>query len=1118
MRLRFNALLASLHIFHLFYTGTASAKDSDPPTIHISVSNCSGYCAWKLKADATPRHRYKNWLAHKKDESKTNHERWEDRFHILMKSGGHRAVKKAKMNSRRWTFAVERETCENFYYTICGDRNDRQPMVEAGGGQLFDLFHLRGRRSKRWTRVKLLLKNKYEFPVNISFSITRNVGSDIIGCIAIGDLGARSRHRCRDTKAVDLMLTSFRELLSSTIDSLKKRNHRHNLLIFSKKRFEVQIKVLNIILLSCTKDTSFPKILKNQNSKSSVIKSRNLPFNHRFPYDSQNHLVPSKSRTIRSATTQGNNTCNFEAGFCIWLQQSTMDDLQWSMNAGLTPTRQRGKILTGPVNDHTFGTDQGNYAYLETSKTQTGDYADLITMNNFKGDTNLEFFYHIHGQSVGSLKIFYWQEGLPYPLASTQSYWSVSKDKGDQWIHERMTIVNRSTPYKIILRATVGGQGTSDIAIDDISIRVAEQVTDTSTPSHTQVVMSVLFSCDFDYGTICNWTHPESAPMNWLVRSTPTPTGRTGANRDHTSGSGRFAYIETTSEDGQSLAAGTEAVITSSWVTTKPDCPVSMSFYYNMFGQDINSLTIQLNNIPQSNLWGKSGPQHNDGNTWSRAEYDLPRSVEGKRFQFKVVAVRGNGQHGDICIDDIMITQVCGGSTVAPPTSEPPTTTFDTSTKTSPTTHTKTKSVIASSSTLKQTTPSAHAITEPLTSTHSTPGDTKFSTTFATEAVAFTPTTVEKTIAFGLFSTKQVTEILSSANTEATSSSDTRTKLVTTIYSLGLTGTTMIPTSVKYVFSCDFESPCPFEQPSGDDFDWSLNFGHTQTRLTGPNFDHTIRNASGTYIYIETSNFTHRGISPSQRAGDKAVLRSPAISAVPGCSYRLLFYYSMYGRKMGTLGIRITGNNGYIWSKSGRQHSNGNQWTKVAIPLPVEKGLFPSSFQLDFEGIRGDGYLGDIALDDIRVEEKCAVAQGTEKPTYDSQSLSKNLEALTTSKVTTETLRTISRLQSSADREINIGAYIGGGVAGCVLLVVPIAVFILRKKNILQEASTGKAINGNIFNGSAPTESLGTLEFQNDCYMSLSQVDVGSRPTQMDTEPDYATVNKHFGSTRTSNV
>ena len=41
-------------------------------------------------------------------------------------------------------------------------------------------------------------------------------------------------------------------------------------------------------------------------------------------------------------------TCNFDGGFCEWINLPLGDEFDWALNSGKT-----GTILTGPENDHT---------------------------------------------------------------------------------------------------------------------------------------------------------------------------------------------------------------------------------------------------------------------------------------------------------------------------------------------------------------------------------------------------------------------------------------------------------------------------------------------------------------------------------------------------------------------------------------------------------------------------------------------------------------------------------------------------------------------------------------------------------------------------------------------
>uniref|UniRef100_A0A673H899 MAM domain-containing protein n=1 Tax=Sinocyclocheilus rhinocerous TaxID=307959 RepID=A0A673H899_9TELE len=124
---------------------------------------------------------------------------------------------------------------------------------------------------------------------------------------------------------------------------------------------------------------------------------------------------------------------------------------------------------------------------------------------------------------------------------------------------------------------------------------------------------------------------------------------------------------------------------------------------------------------------------------------------------------------------------------------------------------------------------------------------------------------------------------------------------------------------------------------------------------------------SGFYMYIETSR--------PRKEGDTARLLSPTFSVAPKNPYSISsppaycfsFYYHMYGKHIGTLNAFVkqkgqsTSDAGPAWSLSGNQ---GDRWRQAKISIHPT-----ASFQVMFEGIRGPGIEGDIAIDDVTLEE-----------------------------------------------------------------------------------------------------------------------------------------------------
>ncbi|XP_028396557.1 MAM and LDL-receptor class A domain-containing protein 2-like [Dendronephthya gigantea] len=163
---------------------------------------------------------------------------------------------------------------------------------------------------------------------------------------------------------------------------------------------------------------------------------------------------------------------------------------------------------------------------------------------------------------------------------------------------------------------------------------------------------------------------------------------------------------------------------------------------------------------------------------------------------------------------------------------------------------------------------------------------------------------------------------------------------------------------------CNFDSgnSCSYQNGVGQ-FQWTVQSGSTSSSGTGPSADVS---GSGYYLYIETS-------SPRQ-SGDKAAILTPTLNG----NQCMKFSYHMYGGDIGTL--KIYANNQIIFSRSGNQ---GNRWVQA------EKSIMQSgSYQVKFEGTRGNGYEGDIAIDAISFTPgSCSSSANSVKCNFDQNSL-----------------------------------------------------------------------------------------------------------------------------------
>ncbi|KAL1502100.1 hypothetical protein ABEB36_007295 [Hypothenemus hampei] len=188
-----------------------------------------------------------------------------------------------------------------------------------------------------------------------------------------------------------------------------------------------------------------------------------------------------------------------------------------------------------------------------------------------------------------------------------------------------------------------------------------------------------------------------------------------------------------------------------------------------------------------------------------------------------------------------------------------------------------------------------------------------------------------------------------------------------------------IPTHEKPSFFCDFEDEniCHWTHDISHDMEWTRDNFKTPSGYslaTGPSHDHTKgNNSNGHYMYIESS---------SKRTNDTARLVSPIFSKINN-NVCLEFWYHMYGTTTGTLRayVRKTSEpwppkpEKAVFSKSGNQ---GNHWYQALVNL----GNISEDFQIVMEGVRGPGYVSDIAIDDVRVIPNCIYAEWIQITTY----------------------------------------------------------------------------------------------------------------------------------------
>ena len=140
---------------------------------------------------------------------------------------------------------------------------------------------------------------------------------------------------------------------------------------------------------------------------------------------------------------------------------------------------------------------------------------------------------------------------------------------------------------------------------------------------------------------------------------------------------------------------------------------------------------------------------------------------------------------------------------------------------------------------------------------------------------------------------------------------------------------------------------------------WRIEDGTTSSSSTGPNVDNTLGTSAGKYIYLETSG------------GSTGALSSFETSDISldnlGPNRQLSFYYHMYGSDMGTLTVEVYDGTTYnsVFSLSGQQQtSSAAPWQQATVSLAGYSGVV----RIRFSGTRGSSFTGDMAIDDVSID------------------------------------------------------------------------------------------------------------------------------------------------------
>ncbi|XP_063956689.1 MAM and LDL-receptor class A domain-containing protein 1-like [Lytechinus pictus] len=659
-------------------------------------------------------------------------------------------------------------------------------------------------------------------------------------------------------------------------------------------------------------------------------------------------------------------TCDFDSNWCGWRNMPD-DNLDWYRQNFRTPTTD-----TGPDYDHTQNSQLGFFLYFEASPGSQGYNAKLqsVPITTTPNGACFKFWLHMYGQSMGELEV----SSVGIDGNQQESLWKQSGTLQNKWVYRQINIV-ADYHYQIIFNAVRGVSYWGDIAIDDIFLDLT---------SSCPVLKECSFETDF-----CGWSQEKiQDDFDW---SRSRGKDHTDIPVDNTVGvdTGYYAWVDTTTNpvDGQSA-------ILFSPTYTLTSIPHCVRFYF--YHDGVGALTIHSRESGRYSdpLW-EAPPIGYKG--W---RFGSSSVTDKHSFEAAFKGTVGSTPGSLMAIDDVRI-DVGGCPSPGYCTFEEPICDWfnvneidkidwvlisgrTSSGGTGPTNDHTTGNVLghylyieASNSQDKY-----NAILQSVDFSPRIEGCFSFYyhmygleigtlnvhlqelQTGAESKTIWTKTgeqgnawfLAEIDVSVGVYHLIQLEGIDSVGYRGDIALDDIKYTEHNCKYVPPPTPTpTKAVTSAPLQWDCSFEGGtlCSWTQGKNDDFDWSIQTGSTPTVGTGPPADHTTQTKQGFYIVIDAS---------STNSNDAARIYSNALQAgTPMC---MTFWFHMYGAHVGQLNVGYGNTDGntegsVVWTKSGDQ---GYNWMVGHVALFTDI----NNPKIYLEGTAGDGYQGDIAVDDIK--------------------------------------------------------------------------------------------------------------------------------------------------------
>ncbi|XP_019621994.1 PREDICTED: MAM and LDL-receptor class A domain-containing protein 1-like [Branchiostoma belcheri] len=362
--------------------------------------------------------------------------------------------------------------------------------------------------------------------------------------------------------------------------------------------------------------------------------------------------------------------CSFQNGLCNWIQPKS-DDTDWLRIRGSS-----GVSDQAPPTDHQARLD-GYYMYIAGHLVNEGTKnAELLLPQYFSsnGSECKVLFHYYMTANVGELHLSIKTKD------SIRRLWQQNTSQGNKWNKDQVTI-SSTEPFQVYFEGIVRAADTGSIAIDDVTLTPGclIEITDCklieqSFQCESGECISNDLACNYEDNCVdssdegnpcdkeigrcdfqedfCSWSQDPDDDFDFVRGAETTDTENTGPVTDHTHKSpfGYYSYIEASRKQ-----SGQTARLISPAYSNVTDC--QFRFFYHMSGHHIGKLRVLLLNQENGRtkeLWSLQGDQ---GRSWSYGSVSINR--EWGVYSVILEAEVGNGDQGDIAIDDISFATYC---------------------------------------------------------------------------------------------------------------------------------------------------------------------------------------------------------------------------------------------------------------------------------------------------------------------------------------------------------------------------------------------------------------------------------------------------------------------------